>query len=146
MKKLLILCFILIILAYGADYLYYYAGILYLPHTGEVACFTGSDSESLYLDTGNGLEVFDLMGVNLGLGKPGYFSTDGAITEEEYLRWFRQIQELGANTIRIYTIAPPAFYEAFYQYNVDNPDPLYLIHGVWVDDYLLNSSYSAFDK
>ena len=146
MKKFLFFCFILIILAYGADYLYYYYGGLYLPHTGEVTCFSGSDSESLYLDTGDGLKVFDIKGVNLEFGKPGYFSTDGAVTEEEYLRWFRQIQELGANTIRIYTIAPPAFYEAFYQYNVDNPDPLYLIHGARVDDYLINSSHSAFHE
>ena len=109
MKKFIFFCFILIILAYGADYLYYYHGGLYLPHTGEVTCFTGSDSESLYLDSGDGLKVFDIKGVNLEFGKPGYFSTDGAVTEEEYLRWFRQIQELGANTIRIYTIAPPAF-------------------------------------
>ena len=146
MKKFLIICFILIVLAFGVDYLYYYSGNLYLPQTDEVTCFTGSDSESLYLDTGDGLKIFDLRGVNLGLGKPGHFATDYAITEEEYLRWFQQIQELGANTIRTYTIAHPAFYEAFYQYNVDNPNPLYLIHGVWVDDYLINSSYSAFDQ
>lgn len=146
MKKYLIICFILIALAYGADYLYYYNGDFYFPNTGEVTCFTGSDSESLYLDTGNGLEVFDLRGVNLGLGKPGHFTTELSITKEEYLRWFQQIQELGANIIRTYTIAHPAFYEAFYQYNVNNPNPLYLIHGVWVDDYLLNSSYSALDE
>ena len=146
MKKYLIICLILIALVFGGDYLYYYSGDLYLPHVGEVTCFTGSDSESLYLDTGSGLEVFEIKGVNLGLGKPGSFATEYAITKEEYLRWFRQIQDLGANVIRTYTIAHPDFYEAFYEYNVDNPDPLYLIHGVWVDDYLINSGYSAFDE
>ena len=146
MKKFLIICAVLIALAYGVDYLYYYSGNLYLPQTGEITCFTGSDSESLYLDTGDGLKIFDIRGVNLGLGKPGHFATDYAITKEEYLRWFQQIQELGANTIRTYTIAHPAFYEAFYQYNIDNPNPLYLIHGVSIDDYLLRSRYSAFDE
>lgn len=146
MKKFLILCAILIALAYGTDYLYFYVGNLYLPQTGEITCFTGSDSESLYLDAGNGLEVFDIRGVNLGLAKPGYYATDYAITEEEYLRWFQQIQELGANTIRTYTIAHPAFYEAFYQYNVNNPNPLYLIHGASIDDYLIHSQYSALDE
>ena len=146
MKKFLIICAILIALAYGVDYLYYYSGNLYLPQMGEITCFTGSDSESLYLDTGDELKIFDLRGVNLGLGKPGHFATDYAITEEEYLRWFQQIQELGANTIRIYTIAHPAFYEAFYQYNVNNPNPLYLIHGASIDDYLIHSQYSALDE
>ena len=145
MKKYLTVCLILILLYFSADYLYYYSGDLYLPRSGAVACVTGSDGESLYLDTGSGPEVFDLRGVNLGLSKPGYFATEHAITEEEYLRWFTQIQELGANTIRIYAIANPEFYEAFYRYNVENPNPLYLLHGVQVSDYLLNSSYSAFD-
>lgn len=145
MKKYIIICFTIIVLVLGADYLYYYNGALFFPHTGQPTCFTGTDSESLYLDTGDGLEIFDIRGVNLGLGKPGYFATDYAITEDEYLRWFQQIQELGANTIRTYTIAHPNFYEAFYRYNVDNPNPLYLIHGVWVNDYLINSSYNAFD-
>ena len=146
MKKFLIACLILILLVFGGDYLYYYSGEVYLPHTGEITCFTGSDSESLYLDSGSGPEIFNIRGVNLGLGKPGHFATDYAVTEEEYLRWFRQIQELGANTIRTYTIAHPAFYEAFYKYNEGNPNPLYLIHGVWVDDYLINSSRNAFDR
>lgn len=146
MKKFLIICLVLILAYFAGDYLYYYTGTLYPPYIGEVTCYTGTDSESLYLDQGNGLEVFDLKGVNLGLGKPGNFATDYAITKEEYLLWFGQIQELGANTIRIYTIAHPTFYEAFYQYNVNNPQPLYLIHGIWADDYLINSCYSAFDE
>lgn len=146
MKKFLIVCFLLIVLGYGADYLYYYNGDLYLPKTGEPVCFTGSDSDTLYLDTGSGLSSFELKGVDLELSKPGAFPTDGVITEEEYLRWFEQIQALGANVIRIYTIANPAFYEAFYQYNVNNPTPLYLIHGATVDDYLIHAQYSALDE
>ena len=146
MKKYLTICLTVILLLFAADYLYFYNGSVYLPYTGEVTCRTGSDSQFLYLDTGDGPEVFELRGVNLGQGKPGHFATEHAITKNEYLRWFRQIQELGANTIRIYTIANPDFYEAFYEFNVDNSQPLYLIHGVWIDDYLINSSYSAFDR
>ena len=37
------------------------------------------------------------------------------------------------------------FYEAFYEFNKDNPDPLYLIHGVWIDDYAQNSHMDAYD-
>lgn len=146
MKKYLTVCLILIVVVLAADYLYYYTGDVYVPDKSErIACFATSDSESLYLNTGNGPETFDLRGVNLGLGKPGYFATEYAVTEEEYLRWFRQIQQMGANAIRIYTIANPGFYDAFYKYNLGSPTPLYLIHGISANDYLLNSRYDAFD-
>lgn len=145
MKKFLWSCAILIAVCLAGNYFYYFSGKLYLPASGEITCFTKSDADTLYLDKGNGWEPFEIRGVNLGLGKPGYFATEGGITKEEYLRWFAQIQELGANVIRTYTIAHPAFYEAFYEYNTGRENPLYLIHGVWVDDYLINSAYSAFD-
>ena len=53
---------------------------------------------------------------------------------------------MGANTLRIYTVQNDTFYNAFYEYNKDNPDPLYLIHGVWVNDYVQNSRLDAYSK
>ncbi|MDO4530420.1 MAG: hypothetical protein Q4C06_00430 [Bacillota bacterium] len=146
MKKYLMIIGILLAVFLGLDYLYYYDGDLFFSHEGEVTCSGRAAGEQLYIDKGTGYEVFDIRGVNLGLGKPGYFATEMAITKEEYLEWMKQIQEMGANVLRIYTIGPTAFYDAFYEYNLNNPEPLYLIHGVWVDDYLLNSSYSAMDE
>mgnify|MGYP003292418478 CR=1 FL=1 len=146
MKKYMIIASILVIGWFVFDQLYFYTGDLYLPNTGEISFFTKAEDDLLYLDTGDGFDVYDLKGVNMGLGKPGYYATEKAITRDEYLRWFRQIKELGANTIRVYTLGNEAFYDAFYEYNLGNDDPLYLIHGVWVDDYLINSSYSALDK
>ena len=146
MKKYMIIASILVIGWFVFDHLYYYTGDLYLPNMSEASYFAKAEGEKLYLDSGNGFDVYEIKGVNLGLGKPGYYATEKAITKEEYLRWFTQIKELGANTIRVYTLGSESFYEAFYEYNLNNPDPLYLLHGVWVDDYLLNSSYSALDK
>ena len=69
--------------------------------------------------------------------------------QETYLRWFEQIQELGANTIRVYTILHDDFYNAFYEYNTQREaageEPLWLIHGVWVNDYTQNSRRDAYD-
>ncbi len=143
MKKFLLITVVLLIAILGLDYLYYYQGELYLPHEGEITCNSMVKGEQLYIDKGNGYEPFEIRGVNLGLGKPGHFATEQAVTKEEYLVWLEQIQDLGANVVRIYTIGPTAFYDAFYEYNLNNADPLYLIHGVWVDDYLINSKYSA---
>lgn len=144
MKKYLTICLIAILIYFGADYLYYYSGSLYIPNTDEAVCITDTDDQFLYLK--GSTEPFEIRGVNLGMGKPGCFATERAITKEEYLRWFEQISDLGANTIRIYGIANTAFYEAFYQFNSGREQPLYLLHGVELSDYLLNSSHSAFDR
>ncbi|MBQ3615787.1 MAG: hypothetical protein II993_07330 [Anaerotignum sp.] len=146
MKKFLMIVAALLVTFAALDYFYYYDGRMYLPEKGEAAYFSKAEGELLYIDNGNGFEVFDIRGVNMGLGKPGHFATEAAVTKEEYLRWFGQIQDMGANVVRIYTIGPEAFYDAFYEYNRENAEPIYLIHGVWVDDYLLNSSHGALDE
>ena len=146
MKRLLFLTFAVIFVWIGIDYLYYYSGILYLPHTGEVSYLSKAEGEQLYRVAEGEFQEFSIRGVNMGLGKPGYYATEYSITKEEYLRWFSQMQEMGANILRVYTLAKPEFYEAFYEYNQGRENPLYLIHGVWVDDYLINSTYSALDK
>ncbi len=81
-----------------------------------------------------------LKGVNMGIAKPGHFPGEAAITKAEYARWFRQIGEMHANVVRIYTLHPPAFYEALEEYNADASHPLYVLHGVWMnEDKLLES-------
>lgn len=145
MKKYLILVFTCILCYVLYDYTVYYNGDFFISHEGEVQSYSKAQDGKLWIDEGNGYEVFDLRGVNLGLGKPGKFATEYSISKGEYLRWFEEIQAMGANVIRTYTLAHEDFYEAFYEYNINNDNPLYLIHGVWVDDYMLNSHRSAFD-
>ena len=53
---------------------------------------------------------------------------------------------MGANTIRVYTVQSDTFYNAFYKYNLNNDNPLYMLHGVWVNDYVLNSHRDAYNK
>lgn len=112
----------------------------------EVETFVKVVGEEIQLDAGNGYEPFEIRGVNMGSGEPGEWSTDFDIDKETYLRWFRYIQEMGANTIRVYTVQQDIFYNAFYEYNKDNPNPLYLIHGVWVNDYVQNSHRDAYSE
>lgn len=79
-----------------------------------------------------------IQGVNLGAGKPGYFPGELGITYEEYYRWFGYIAEMNANTLRVYTTLRPQFYNALYDFNqaqeAGGEDPLFLIHGVWVNE------------
>ncbi|KZE68952.1 hypothetical protein AWM68_01395 [Fictibacillus phosphorivorans] len=75
-----------------------------------------------------------IKGVNMGIAKPGSFPGETAISKSEYFRWFKRIGEMNANAIRVYTIHPPGFYEAFYEYNKIAKKPLFLFHGVWVNE------------
>jgi hypothetical protein len=85
-----------------------------------------------------------IKGVNMGIAKPGSWPGDTNISKAEYYRWFTQIGDMNANVIRVYTIHPPAFYEALYEYNKVAKTPLYLLHGVWVNEEIFLESRDAF--
>ena len=71
-------------------------------------------------------------GVNLGVALPGKFPSEFPPDESLYLEWLDQISLMNANTVRLYTLLPPAFYDAFQRHNEEHPDrPLWLIQGVW---------------
>ncbi|OES46704.1 hypothetical protein [Domibacillus iocasae] len=83
-------------------------------------------------------------GVNIGMGKPGAFPGEAAISESEYYDWLTQIGEMNANMIRVYTIHPPGFYNALKRYNEEHDKPIYVLHGVWVDEGPLEETLDAF--
>lgn len=85
-----------------------------------------------------------IKGVNLGATKPGLFPGEMGIAKADYLRWFKQMGEMNVNSIRIYTLHPPAFYEALLEYNSKTSHPIYLFHGVWVDEEDMVASNDAF--
>ena len=146
MKKFVILIAALVALYIGWDFAYYRLGwYVDLRPDAEVTTFMAVQGEKIVRLTAGGPEEFEIRGVNMGSGIPGEWSTDFAIDKETYLRWFEQIQAMGANVVRIYTIQADDFYEAFYEYNKDREDPLYLLHGVWVNDYIQHSHRDAYD-
>ncbi len=146
MKKFLIICLIIILCIAIYQIAFYRLGIYIDFHPNkEVTTFVKTENKKIYLNKGMGFEEFEIKGVDLGAGIPGKFATDYAIDKETYKRWFKLIQEMGANTIRVYTILGDEFYNAFYEYNQNNAEPLYLIHGLWVDDYIQFSSRDAYD-
>ena len=146
MKKFVILIAALVALYIGWDFAYYRLGwYVDLRPDAEVTTFMEVQGEKIVRLTASGPEEFEIRGVNMGSGIPGEWSTDFAIDKETYLRWFAQIQAMGANVVRIYTIQADDFYEAFYEYNKDREEPLYLLHGVWVNDYIQHSHRDAYD-
>lgn len=118
----------------------------------EVAHFDGIKTNSktgdsyIQIQKGGKWENLLIKGVNMGIGKPGYFPGETAISKQEYFRWFKEIGAMNANAIRIYTLHPPQFYEAFYEYNQIAKKPLFLFHGTWVNEENLIHTQDAFAK
>ena len=147
MKKFIIIVLIIVLLVMGLDTAYFRLGWYVDLDPGAVpTTFVRTEGDKMLMLDGDDYEPFEIRGVNLGSGIPGEWSTDFAIDKETYKRWFKYIQDMGANTIRVYTVQQDVFYNAFYEYNRDNDNPLWLIHGVWVNDYVQNSHRDAFDQ
>ena len=92
------------------------------------------DSQYFYIYKDNKWQKEFIKGVNIGAAKPEYFPGEFGITKEDYLRWFKYISDMNSNTIRVYTILKPDFYNALYEYNENAVNPLYLIQGVWINE------------
>ena len=147
MKKFIIISCVVVLLIFAGNIAYYNLGIYVdLKPDVPVTTFMTTDQDTIYMEKDVKKVPFEIRGVNLGVGLPGKWATDYAIDKETYLRWFKWIQEMGANTIRVYTILQDDFYDAFYEYNKDREEPLYLIHGVWINDYVQNSHRDAYDN
>ena len=112
----------------------------------EIDYFVRVNNKEIELNKDGNWKPFEIRGVNMGLGYPGKWPSDFSMDKKTFLRWFKEIKEMGANTVRVYDIPHPAFYDALYEYNINNDDPLYLIQGVWVNDYLQNSRLDAYDN
>ena len=73
-------------------------------------------------------------GLNLGAAPPGHFPGEFAISKDDYRRWLRFARSLHANSIRVYALHPPAFYEALREENDAHPgEPLWLFQEVWTE-------------
>ena len=101
MKKFILAACAVALLLFAGYYAYYHMGIyIDLNPDAPVTTFMKTDEDTIYMERDGVYEPFEIRGVNMGVGIPGEWATDYAIDAETYLRWFEQIQVLGANTIR----------------------------------------------
>jgi tetratricopeptide (TPR) repeat protein len=89
------------------------------------------DKKYQILENGRWKDFF-WKGINLGAALPGKYPSQFP-GKEVYAEWISAMGECGFNLIRVYTIHPPAFYEALREYNLSHAAPLYLVHGVWAE-------------
>lgn len=146
MKKFTLMAVMLVICLLGLRYAVYYAGF-YIDFHPDVPVTVQSRTigKTIYIKNQNGKdEAFLVKGVDLASSKAGHYATDYAVDKKTWLKWFEQIQKMGANTIRIYTIYDDTFYNAFYEYNNGRTNPLYLLQGLQVSDYANDSGQDAY--
>lgn len=85
-------------------------------------------------------------GVNLGIAMPGKWFTDFPNNKALYYRWLTKMGDLGVNTLRIYTLLDPEFYNAFLLYNQLHPDrPIWLMQEIWPEEEPHGNDYLASD-
>lgn len=147
MKKFVIIACVCVALCFFGAYLVVFHGadLSLFPHQSSTASFKAEGKE-LLVEKDGGWEELELRGVNMGSSIPGHFPTDYAIDRETYLRWFGQIKDMGANSIRVHMLMGSSFYEAFYEFNEGRDDPLYLVQGVYLDDYAAYSHMDAYQE
>lgn len=81
-----------------------------------------------------GWRPFWIKAVNVGAALPGRHPSEFPPDDSTYDRWIALSAEMGANTLRTYTIHPPHFYRALARWNRAHPSsPVRLLHGVWTE-------------
>src|SRR6266487_327463 len=119
------------LLAWGAD-----SGLAPppAPRSPEPQVPARTQGERFEVRTARGWEPFYVQGVNLGAALPGKFPSQFPTDDSTYARWLELIAAANANTVRLYTILPPAFYRALSRWNEGHAEhALWLVQGVWAE-------------
>jgi hypothetical protein len=105
------------------------------PDQASVQVPFSTNKDFVTVRSGSSYRPIFMKGVNLGVGVPGTRAGHLAATREQYAQWFEQMTDMGVNTLRIYTLHYPRFYEELAKHNQANPDrPLYILHGIWLHE------------
>lgn len=139
MKKYLIISFSIVILITLYFYLNF-SSLFYISLNKSVNTnIYIKDKDIIFNDN-----KFSIKAINLGSSFPNHSTKDFSISYDTYLKWFKLIQEMNINTIRVFNIESPSFYKALKNYN-ENNKPLYLLQGIDIDDYYKNSKKDYFE-
>ncbi len=81
-----------------------------------------------------GWERLFVAGINIGAALPGRYPTEFPEDPATWRDWLETISGFGANSVRVYTLLPPAFYRALAERNASaGARKLWLIQGVWTE-------------
>ncbi len=92
------------------------------------------DSKLLFKLGKSNMKSVYIAGVNMGFSTATTNLAAVDVSYDTYLTWLNQIAQMNANTVRVFSIMPPQFYKAVYDYNTKATDKLYLMQGVWFNE------------
>ena len=76
-----------------------------------------------------------IKGVNIGTSTPGKWYTQFPAERSLYRSWLEDIAAMNINTIRIYTLLDPSFYQVLLEFNQNPENPtIWLMQEIWPDD------------
>ncbi|MEW5920726.1 MAG: hypothetical protein AB1796_07245 [Bacillota bacterium] len=92
---------------------------------------------------GEGWMPFIVKGVNIGTALPGKYFTQFPMDRDVYRLWLEQAAALNANTIRLYTLLDPLFYQVFREYNISAAPHkrIWLLQEIWPDEDIPGGNY-----
>jgi hypothetical protein len=94
-----------------------------------------TNQSHLTIWNGRNYEPFFIKGMNMGVAVPGKFPGEMHVSRAQYSNWFQMIKDAGFNTLRLYTLHFPQFYEVLDSFNLANPhNPLFFFQGVWLEE------------
>lgn len=141
MKRYLIIGIIILLLITSYNVISLYTGIYINFNSNKSINYNAYTKEGkIYVKD----EPFEIKGIEINSFYPGSNFSDYEIDQETYLKWLEQIQEMGANTVKVANRMNPEFYEAIYYYNQKREKPLYLIQCIQLEEYDANNSESIY--
>lgn len=145
MKRFMSAAVLLLALVLGGYWAIFYGGF-YLPFGERPALSVPFRAEGTELQRWDGEKytALTLRGVDVTSSLPGHYATAYDAGEEDYLRWFEAIGEMGANAVRVTSVMDDDFYNALYTYNTSHDQPLYLLQGTDISDYANDRSKDAY--
>jgi len=117
--------------------------------TNETSMAARTEGRYFQIYSQDGWETKMVHGVNIGTALPGKWFTEFPSDRGLYRSWLEKIAEMNINTIRLYTLLDPTFYQVFSEFNRDPSTPrIWLIQEIWPHDEVpdLNFHNSEYKK
>ena len=143
MKKYLIIGIIILAIVIIYNLLSLYTG-LYIDFNPDDTIHTIAHENEGKIYLQDEQTPFEIKGVEVNGSYPGHNFSEYSIEKETYKQWLQQIQEMGANTIKLSNRLDPEFYEALYEHNTETDNPLYLMQGIEIEEYETNNAQGIY--
>lgn len=133
---------IILVLWLGAFYFGFYIDLH--PNQKPEALFFAENGEILRPTSDGEAETVSIRAVDVSASLPGHPFSECEPNEEDYLRWFGLIGEMGANAVQADCLMDEDFYNALWTYNTSVSEPLWFIQCLSVSDEANFGKYDAY--